>query len=387
MPFYRSVLQDTGGGGGGGGGSTENSYIKFVGPDNVFDSYPPLMFMSNSIFRLYSSNYNNMVNNINEIAIGNRVVDLGSMWFSSYGPQFNGIMNLQNATSLQFAGSVLNGCKNFNSQIIFPETSSMYIDSFPGEVQNNYQVSYFGFLNGCSNYNLVTTLKMHEISTNENTVAFVAFPNFFSGCSNFNSRVLFDLDKLHKDESGLAFSKVLCNCDMMFANCNNFNQPIVFPSGLYSASYTFSNCNNFNQPVVFDCGAGSYKEEGIGSNGFMNYRLDGVFYRTTNMRSDIIFKNFVVDENTNYYFWNFIRVNNYLNTNSLNIYVDNIEYFTNQPNMFAMDAYTQQPTWDTTSNGVFNSQYNVYILNNIGDALNNFNNYYFDLYGEYPIYN
>ena len=364
MPFFRSNLIRSGGGG---GGSYNENYVSFIGSDNTFTDYAPIMNMSCYVFNF--NQYNAISNEITEVKIGNRVnIIQGQGWLNRL--NINATINLHNATLLSSVNMALTWCNNFNAPVIFPNNISLTYTQYPGtQLYQNYP-SYTYFFDNCVNYNTATNIRFHEISTPNNKIINLNLSYMFSGCTNYNARTLFDFDRLYKNESSMPYSKILYYCSFMFYKMYggmSFNQPMIFPMGLQHANGVFGSCASFNQPVVFDLG---------GLNGSTTCNLSSAF-NSMHMKSDIIILNGNRPLNAN----NLLR--NGRNNVSVNIYCENVSRIQAAQNLF-----NGKPTltWTSVTNGVYNAVYNVYILNNVSDGLNAFNAYYYDFYGEEPVF-
>lgn len=187
------------------------------------------------------------------------------------------------------------------------------------------------------------------------------FTSFISGCSEYNLRL--DLPKSSK------------YCGGMFGSCFAFNQPMLFSKNTNQLNSTFFRCNGFNQPVVIE------------SNIITDFQ--SMFVNASNMYSNIIFTH---SENMNYNFSLAAAcncLNRMLDTQNhgerINIFAENLSIFTNS-NIYLVNSTVGVLTWSATTNGYYNSLYNIYVLNNVNDALDAFNSYYYNLYGGYPVY-
>lgn len=350
MPFYRSNFGSSSGGGGG-GGSTDSPYLSFTSTDN---SYPILY---NATFNSYA-NYDPSV--ITNIKIGNRVQEL----YFCFGDwrNLNAPVDLRNATMLINMDHLLYNCENFNSTFYFPD----YFSQPMGEDESLYY-SCCGVFGSCFKFNQPVALRMHD-HVNTDHYTFSKYEEIFYNCSNFNSKVTFDFEKLNTNAENIYNSIISYSCQKMFDNCTNFNQPMVFPAGICSSSYIFNNCRNFNQPVVFDlyCSDGVY--------------FENLFNTAFNMHSSIILLN-VEDSSYSSMFKNFV-----------NSAYENTIYIKNSAGILNNNVVGRQLTWTTSTapnnascNVYYNSDFNITISEDVDDGLNQFNNYYYNFYGEYPV--
>ena len=370
MPFFRSNYGASGGGDGG-EDTWNESYLEIISNNNFFTDYPLKLEVNTELFLL--NNYGWDIESLQEFRVGNCVRLLSSV-FSGYrsGSLFNGIVNLQGATSLYSAGSLMNNCSRFNSTVIFPDYIRPYDKVYPDgpNISSGSQMSFYQFMNGCYNYNQPIHIKLREMSSPSNANIYASLGLFFNGCSNLNSKVTFEFDKYNKDPNSIANSYIEYSCSNMFNGCYKFNQPMIFPIGITSSGNIFNYCSNFDQPVVFDTGY---------YNTYSYFGAANCFYCAPNMRSDIIFTN--VSDTTNMWINKLIYSTN--NSRSINIYSNNIEKITAVNDLI---YGVSEITWSEVTNGVYNEMYNIYVLNNVSDGLNTFNNYYYNFYGELPVF-
>jgi len=359
MPFYRSTLQDTSGGGGGGGDVWGSIYVKYESIDDYFTQNPPQISLGNN--RIFAS-LNNIENAsaLTEIKFGNGVNAISSVFYGySY---FNCPINLFNTFSLTYAISCVGNCFNYNSQIEFPN----FIQCPPHTQYSSYvNIAYNWIFANCNNYNQPTTIRIHARPGDDSSDLYGYFDDVFYNCKNLNSKIIFDIFKYNYNNE-ISDTEILNHSlSDFFCGCSNFNQPMIFYPGA-SLYRTFSGCHNYNQPVVCD---------------FRNSYFERMFDGANNMSSDIIFLH-SNDEQLYYPTFNGM-ISNMSRGNSINIYIYNMTNI-KQDNIVANVSVV--PTWTAVTNGFYNSTYNIYLLNNVEDALNNFNNYYHNFYGEYPIF-
>lgn len=373
MPFYRSVLESAGGGGGGGGGDTKSPYVNLT----TDGEYP---YVENFQYNL-SMSFDEDIEAISKVEIGNKIISVGNLFSGNYYypytslTKFNAPVDLKNARALQNMSYMVNGCENFNSTVIFPER----IDDPQGDID-----AYFGCCQtfyGCTNYNQPTAIRFHDYSSNKDNYSQINMSYMFYNCRNLNSQVLFDFYKANKNieyEYDSYFS-IHYDCNNIFNNCESFNQPLIFPPLMSNFwNYSFSNCNSFNQPIVFDLfGCDTY-----GVNFY------GVFGWLPNMASDIIFLN--SNQNFNKYYFELLL--NTSRTKMTNIYIENV-FSTNILNDRVVMSGPNNIDNYTVSSSPYNAECNVYtnttykitISEDVQHGLNEFNNYYYNFYGEYPV--
>jgi len=351
MPFYRSVL--AGGGSGGGGNS----------PYVTFESRGALPTITLARF---SSNNDE---EITKLTLGNQVFNASSFcqeasWQSIYHDNFNASIDLNNAERLAEAACFLESCPDFNSPVTFPNFS--YGNYYSWGEGNSSSMNYSYFFNNCQNYNQPTTLRFHEVSSTDNEGAYLSMECFFADCYSFNSRVIFDFDKANKSTTNSEEAMIQYSCGAMFAGCNHFNQPLIFPAGITNTMSMFYNCENFNQPVVFDLNLGAY------------YISFSELFRTApNMCADIIFLN---SNNMKYQDHMFDYLVNNTRSNTINIFIDNVTGIKNN-NLTGQGTITwteyASPYGYTT---YANSAYKIQIIDNAQYGLDKFNNYYNNFY-------
>lgn len=361
MPFYRSVLESAGGGGGGGSDIWGDAYVSFSGNDSYIAENPPLMTLSNN-FIFKSLNFNDVNNQFAEVKIGNRVDSVAGLFRNV--TYFNCNINLYNASNVNDFTSLVYGATRFNSNIIFPNLTMAPDRSQFSDIVN---LNYGYMFSNCFNYNQPINIVVHALPK-PNTSLYCYFQSMFVNCYNFNSRINFDIYQYSNNAQDDNKYTLQVYASEMFWNCNNFNQPLIIPPGLtlYTA---FWNCVKFNQPVVFDV-----RDSSTGT-------FDRIFDGARCMYADIIFLNSNIEFEYEPTFNGLIS--NVNRTTPTHIYIDNVDLIKNNSNVV---SNVSTVTWTTTTNGYYNATYNVYLLNNVNDALNNFNNYYYNLYGEYPVY-
>lgn len=361
MPFYRSNFESAGGGGGGGSDVWGDAYVSFASDNNSIMENPPLMSLANN-YIFGSLNSEDATAQLSEIKIGNRVNSVAGLFRNlSY---FNCNINLYNAFNVNDFTSMTFGATRFNSNVIFPRLTIAPNRTSGSDIVN----LNFGYMfANCFNYNQPINITIHA-KPQPNCYLWSTCSGMFLNCYNFNSRINFDIYQYSNNMQDDTKYSLPVYASEMFWNCYNFNQPLIIPPGfsLYSA---FWNCRNFNQPVVFDVRDSSGSE------------FERVFEGAKNMYADIIFLNSNIEME---YYPSFNGlISNMNRTIPTHIYIENIGLIKDNCNVI---SNVSSIIWEEVANGYYNSIYNVYLLNNVGDALNNFNNYYYNFYGEYPTY-
>ena len=368
MPFYRSNFSSSSGGGG--GGSSDSSHISITTNGNA----PYIAQISINTYVTPPED----VTAISKIEIGNKIMSADYLAVGGYNSAyFNAVVDLTNATSLNSLAYAFENCINFNSVVRFPSRFDCV------ETVNSYgalDMNYSNMFANCENYNLPTTIRVHDYATDNEYSASVSLGGFFANCFSFNSRVIFDFNKINRNVNDVEYAylhSVGYYCYDLFYNCRSFNQPLIFPPLMSGFSnHVFNNCNNFNQPIVFDL------------YGFDPYSINFayVFNKLPNMSSDIILLN--SDHAYNKYC--FTHMFNSSRNHMTNIYIENItniindQIITGGPNNISGYTVSTSP-YNGACNVYTNTTFNITISEDVQHGLNEFNNYYYNFYGEYPV--
>ena len=385
MPFYRCAPPSSGGGGGGGDLTDSANIIYYDENDNPHTAYLTQAYLPSPSLNLpWDSDFSNLIKdngaNIYNVYIGNKILSatsaLGTYLQNIKGTitigegccalagAFNNSLDFNSPVKILWNGNTcyysnfnnlnlafaFQGAKNFNSPVYIENGND-----YPAYIRINMISMY----NGCINFNQPVT-----IPSRADKLLYI-----FNRCSILNSRITIKRNK---------YSITPYDIIVGFTNCWEFNQPMVFPKGLNNnLQSTLAMCNNFNQPVAV-CFS-DYTNSGESVNKIV---LTGMFSYSNNMYSDIIlFGN-------NLSSLNFTTVTGFIRKNAhtkrINIYLNSIDSSSKLLTTSTASILGVAVTWAQTTNGYYNETYNVYILNNVQDALNNFNNYYYNFYGEYP---
>lgn len=172
-------------------------------------------------------------------------------------------------------------------------------------------------------------------------------PMMFYASNSFNSKV--------------TFGNRIYNIAQMFAVTSVFNKPFIIPTTNYTgnnitAASILQSANNFNSPILIEepniaISYGLRHDKNFGSNIIFNASTLAI--AQTNVRA--LFNNTNASIRKNIYAYNLTPFMGTTTSNSL----------TN----LAM-------TWTATTNGYYNASHNIYLLNNVSDALNDFWNVY-----------
>ena len=369
MPFYRSNFGSSGGGGGG-GGSTDSSHIIVTTTGNT-------PYMERVTLNAYATPTEDM-NAITKIEIGNKVLSANYLASGGNANGFNAAIDLTNATALNDIGYAFADCINFNSPVAFPER----FDCVESVISYGSLLADYSYMfSNCEKYDQPTTIRLHDYASDNEYSSSVALYSLFGNCFNFNSRVIFDFNKVHRNVNGeqdAYLHSVGYQCSSMFYNCKNFNQPLVFPPLISGVSnYMFVNCNNFNQPIVFDL---------YGVDSYTSVNFYCLFNKLPNMSSDII----LLNSNREYNKFCFTHMFNSSRNHMTNIYIENItniindQIITGGPNNISGYTVSASP-YNSACNVYTNTAFNITISEDVEYGLSEFNNYYYNLYGEYPV--
>ena len=184
----------------------------------------------------------------------------------------------------------------------------------------------------------------------------------------------------------------------MFLSCYNFNS-IIYYTNYYSSPVSMFAGTNFNMPFMFTSprGLGAvddfqsvFSSSNYNSPVVFRPRRNNVIFNYTFANSitvaDIIIDSSLCNLNNYNYssFYCYKMLNNRRSDSRINIYCE-------KPDLFAYSNAGYSITgssmiWNSTTNGYYSSSYNIYILNNVGNALDKFNTSYKNIYGVDPIY-
>lgn len=332
MPFYRCVPPSSGGGGGGNDAGVIS--VNYNG-----DIITPFIYnISGAGVDNASSNMFSRANFNYPITIGNKIASVDSLLTAC--TNFNSSITFDDNSVVKYLSAFLYSCHNFNQPINFPINAGIF---------NVAQL----FVN-CHIFNQNLNIQFGAIGQAHNAYAML------QGCENFNSRVNFRIKNN---------SVVGCSYQMTFDGCTSFNQPVIFKRAA-SMALALRNCTSFDQPIVVDC---------CTNNKFAVSSLNTFFGAKRSLDRKIIINNHYVN-------YKFNRMNVGDNTT---IYVSSFANFVSNSCyglVTGSDLSNNASNWTAVTNGYKHKSYNVYIYQNVSDGLNWFNNYYYNFYGEYPVY-
>jgi hypothetical protein len=254
--------------------------------------------------------------------------------------------------------NMFKNCSSFNSPV--------YIGLGYNSCENMFR--------DCINFNSVVTFYTGEVNTTNAQGLSYSLGNFFANCTNFNLPVI-----LPEITYGVA---------NMFSGCTNFNSPVTLPNYGIKLNYLFANTPAFNQPVYIN-------------NGF---NTGDMFYNATSFNSPVTISNnfsglcssmfaFAVAFNQDIYFPKYAHYCDYLFRGATNfgknVYFNSVSGFnavgmfseTNnslRKNVFFNPICTasfngnqshnsivaREITWTTMTNRFYNAAYNIYCYNN-----------------------
>lgn len=192
----------------------------------------------------------------------------------------------------------------------------------------------------------------------------------------------------------VTFPNSCCNFYMTFFNSNLFNSKVVFPptcEKFTSFARVFEN-TNFNHPVIFSKNCVNLYDAFFYDPAFnqpiviQDTNVNLFYAFMCNSGQSTFASNVIFKADTSGYNNRHISTPPFYNKNvqkRVNIYANNLTPFTANNVKWAT---TTALTWTATTNGYYNAAQNIYLYNNVSDALNWFNNYWYDMYGEYPVY-
>lgn len=175
----------------------------------------------------------------------------------------------------------------------------------------------------------------------------------------------------------------------MFYNCPLFNRPLIFPKNTMSLARTIELCKGFNQPILLltkDTDQLPYIHAAAATVNNTGLNFLRMLNASSNFQSNIIFASPNAFVNKNESRIAFSQMLNGTGTGKKCIYTYNPAIFANSSRSATQTITGSAITWTATTNGYYNATSNIYIYNNVSDALNWFNSYWHDLYGEYPDY-
>ena len=324
MPFFRCSSPVSG------GGDSGCHHITYEYEGEVYE--PCLKSLTFSIPVLTNNQFGNQMTFNSPVTVGSKITQTNGLLGYCY--NFNSNFDISNANNLLSVRYMLYKCNNFNRPIIFPKSTLL---------------DYYIALGGCSAYNQPTEIFLSSQYANSN----INCDALLSGCNNFNSQLKFTV---LSNVSLVTYNSILYNSI-------SFNQPLIFKK-LYRFYNALNGAINMSCPIVIDHYDENYNYS-IGQHILDNTKVNKVIF--------LNYKNHICD-------WYG--------------YVNNMVYYVSDPSTFiARCNYLYAPAGKTlgftaVTNGYksTNAGTEIYVLNNISDACNDFNNLYYNLYNEYPVY-
>lgn len=319
---FYRCIPPTSGGGGGGSGSCE--HISVV--DNGVTYEPMLNFNTCVIYMTKDYGYADFNS---PITVGDKVLQINGLCRGC--PNFNSPVNMINATNLSRIYDAFYHCDNFNQPVRFPDSNlAVYSNVFLGATK----------------YNQPTTFYINSLSTSVGASLYQSL----SGCTEFNSKVDFNL--------GANIKSV--NYYSLLHGATSFNQPLLFRKSS-RVTNVLNNATNMECPLLIE----------FSNEAYASYQI----IENTKINTVIILN-----------YSNFSIVTSWRPASSgITYYVDDVATFTSKAQWLSI-AIQNGVSFTQVTNGVYNAAYNIYVLNNVNDGCNYFNNFYYNFYGEYPIY-
>ena len=319
------------------GANVTNCGIIFDANGNYSYQYP-----TNSNLWIHGNNWNGMVIFPNGLSYG-RISNSG---------KFNKRTVLPKAMTNM--GSIFTNCFYLNQNIQIPNGVTKTTGMFRNcrNLNQNIQIpngvtKIEEMFDGCRNLN-----QNIRIPNNVTNTAYM-----FNYCTNLNQNI--------------QIPNNVTNTAYMFNYCANLNQNIQIPNNVTNATYMFSTCQNLNQNIQIPNSVTNVAGLFFGCpNLNQNIRIPNnttnmwFCFRNSNVISDITIESGIANNKA----VGFISPNNKHARNiwtdsitAANLITTNIIHPTN-----ASTAISSQilPTWETITNGYYNSQYNVYIYTN-----------------------
>ena len=293
-------------------------------------TYEPLLTFNRTLPYITNA-YGNFQTFNSPITIGNKVLVANALCQSCY--NFNSPVDMSNATSLSRLDNAFYQCYNFNQPVVFPRSDNLFTFS---------SVFFRAY-----NYNQPTKL---YITTNIASAGGSTY-RLFTGCSSLNSRVDFDI---------LSENIIFMKYDETFMGASNFNQPLIIrrASGFNNM---LNGAINMECPVLID----------LANTGDTSYGI-----LTNTKVNTVVLLNYGVRPKNMFWFANSVGIT---------YYVDDVTNFSTM-SQWLTASIRNSVAFTQVTNGLYNSVYNIYILNNVGDGCNYFNNVWYNYYGEYPVY-
>ena len=310
-------------GGGGGSGGCEHITYMYNGQE-----YETLLSSTTTIPVLTNNQFGNYFTFNSPIIIGNHISSAARLLQSCR--NFNSTIDLSNATNLTTVHQMLYECNNYNLPIVFPHG-----------ILNDYSYLFCRVYN----YNQPTNFL---IGLNDSFYTYIN--SALDGCSNFNSKVTFTI---FNNSTRVNYARIL-------NNATSFNQPLIFRQ-TYNCDNALTNATSMSCPIIVDL---AYGQRSIGLYVLNNSLVNTVIVLNYNNHSCSWFGS-----------------------------VDDMKYYVSDPDIFInkcsrLHKNINKLNFEETTNGYRSTDEgtNVYVLNNVSDACNEFNNFWYNYYNEYPIY-
>jgi hypothetical protein len=311
------------GGGGGGGDGCEHITYTYNGQEHEVYFSP-----SDTLTNLTDNQFGNNYTFNSPITIGDHILSAAGLF--KLCRNFNSTIDLSNAVNLISVYSMLYHCSNYNLPIIFPY----------GSINN-----YSSMLSNAYNYDRAINFL---IGLNSST--YTSINQALENCFNFNSKITFTM-----------FNNLTnTHYTGMLRNAHSFNQPLILKQA-FTCDSILRDATSMSCPIIIDL---IYRQINIGSNILNNSLVNTVIILNYNNHQCSWFGS-----------------------------VDDMKYYVSDPDIFInkcsrLHKNINKLNFEETTNGYrsIDEGINVYVLNNVGDACNEFNNVWYNYYNEYPIY-
>jgi len=391
MPFYRCMPPAGSGGGGVDIKTTEIAYATGGGQTkayfyNTLGEVPVKMTANCNNFAMMFSNFYNFNCPI-PLDISEMTTIYAAQAFSNC-YNFNAEIKFPENAGLMQIQQMLWYCRNYNQPIHFPKNIDTSLSGLAYQVVNATRM-----LSDCNNFNSPVHFPWNITSLNANGAAmFTAFffncrnynqktvirdcgpylSGFFVNCDNFNSPILFDERYYNTADMYRTFAEFL-------RNCYNFNAPILFPKALNITNHTMgvaydnalANCANFSQPYLY-----------FPIPRQMNYAFYNSKVMTSNINIilDVMDPNFIPSTQFGSMFNSSIAtpwpgIKRIYKNNADTWLMSNSSFGTAVAGRYSMFGNNVNVTFTPVTNGYYNEAYNVYFLNNVSDALVEYDNW------------
>ena len=276
------------------------------------------------------------------------------------------------------SGDIVNVDDNYiyymdNGQKVYPKLSTVRIKQSVNTTTFNSTVCIGNHMNNIESFfDSCTALNCAPILSN--TIDSVG--RLFNNCASFNCPV--------------AFPEAIRSMEYTFGYCPSFNQIVQIPHGVNSVNSLFIGCTSYNKPIKYEPYSNNRSMSSVGfsssCSGCRNFNspvyintsgdanisyvyLYEAFSYCNNMGSNIIIRGY--NEATRFYPSYMLRDKN--TQLRVNIFTTNTAPFKVTT---TASVVAKAITWTDMTNGFYNAYYNVYVYNNVQDAVTAFEEVY-----------